>query len=136
MALATVKYGIVRNTNLEFDDAVDAVTAALAEEGFGILTQIDVQATLKKKIDVDRPKYLILGACNPNLANNVLTAEPWAGLLLPCNVVVQEIDGGTQVAFMDPEVIQRESENSEVFDTACDAKERLIRVANGLPGSN
>jgi uncharacterized protein (DUF302 family) len=136
MTLDTIKYGIVRNTNLEFDNAVEAVTEALAEEGFGILTQIDVQATLKKKLDIDRPKYLILGACNPSLANNVLNAEPWAGLLLPCNVVVQEIDGRTQIAFMDPEVIQRETGNSEVFKTACDAKERLIRVANSLPGGN
>ncbi|MDG0866650.1 DUF302 domain-containing protein [Candidatus Lucifugimonas marina] len=136
MTLDTIKYGIVRNTNLELDNAVEAVTEALAEEGFGILTQIDVQATLKKKLDIDRPKYLILGACNPSLANNVLNAEPWAGLLLPCNVVVQEIDGGTQIAFMDPEVIQRETGNSEVFKTACDAKERLIRVANSLPGGN
>ncbi len=134
MTMATIKYGIIRSTNLGFDDAVEAVTAALAEEGFGILTEIDVQATLKKKIDVDRPKYVILGACNPNLANVVLNAEPWAGLLLPCNVVVQEIEGGTQVGFMDPEAIQRETGNSEIFDTACDAKERLIRAANSLPG--
>jgi len=119
---------------MSFEEVVEAVTAGLAEEGFGILTEIDVQATLKKKLDIDRPKYLILGACNPNLANNVLNAEPWAGLLLPCNVVVQEIDGRTEIAFMDPEVIQRETKNSAVFDTACDAKERLIRVANNLPG--
>jgi uncharacterized protein (DUF302 family) len=64
----------------------------------------------------------------------VLDADPWAGLLLPCNIVVQEIDGGTQIAFMDPEVIQRETSNPEIFDTACDVKERLIRVANSLPG--
>jgi uncharacterized protein (DUF302 family) len=135
MTTTTLKYGIHRKTDLEFDAAVEAVTAALAEEGFGILTQIDVQATLKKKLDIDRPKYLILGACNPNLANNVLNAEPWAGLLLPCNVVVQELNDGTEIAFMDPELIQRETGNSAVFDTACDAKERLIRVANSLPGS-
>ncbi|NQW20998.1 MAG: DUF302 domain-containing protein [Chloroflexi bacterium] len=133
MSPETINYGILRSTSLSFDEAVEAVTASLAEEGFGILTQIDVQATLKKKLDIDRPKYLILGACNPNLANIVLNAEPWAGLLLPCNVVVQEIDGGTQIAFMDPEVIQLVTHNSEVYDVACDAKERLIRVANSLP---
>jgi len=66
-----------------------------------------VQATLKKKLNVDRPKYIILGACNPNVANNVLNSERWSGLLLPCKVVVQEIDGGTQITFIDPEVIQR-----------------------------
>ena len=133
MTTTSLRYGIQRTVDLDFEKAVEAVTSALAEEGFGILTEIDVQATLKKKLDIDRPKYLILGACNPNLANTVLNAEPWAGLLLPCNVVVQEIDGGTQIAFMDPEVIQRETLNSEIFDTACDAKERLIRVANSLP---
>ena len=134
MTTTSIRYGIQRNVDLDFDQAVEAVTSALAEEGFGILTEIDVQAVLKKKLDIDRPKYLILGACNPNLAKTVLDAEPWAGLLLPCNIVVQEIDGATQVAFMDPEVIQRETANPEIFDTASDAKERLIRVANSLPG--
>lgn len=132
MTVGTVNYGIVRETELEFGEAVEAVTTALAEQGFGILTEIDVQATLKKKLDIDRPKYLILGACNPSLAANVLEAEPWAGLLLPCNVVVQETDEGTRIAFMDPEVIQRETGNKEIFDTACDAKDRLIRAANSL----
>jgi uncharacterized protein (DUF302 family) len=134
MTTTAIRYGILRYVDLDFEQAVEAVTSALAEEGFGILTEIDVKATLKKKLDIDRTKYVILGACNPNLANNVLNAEPWAGLLLPCNVVAQEIDGGTQIAFMDPELIQRETANSEIFDTACDAKERLIRVANSLPG--
>ncbi len=131
--MTTIKYGIVRKTSLSFDQAVEAVTAALAQEGFGILTEIDVQAVLKKKLDIDRPKYLILGACNPNLANAVLNAEPWVGLLLPCNVVVQEIDGGTEVAIMDPEIIQTTTENQAISDTTCDAKERLMRVANSLP---
>ncbi len=130
---STINYGIERNVSLGFEEAVETVIAALAEEGFGILTEIDVQATLKKKLDIDRPKYLILGACNPNLAYRVLEAEPWAGLLLPCNVVVQETDSGTKIAFMDPEIIHRETNNAEIFDTACDAKERLTRVANSLP---
>ncbi|MBN4064676.1 DUF302 domain-containing protein [Dehalococcoides mccartyi] len=129
----TINYGIERSTSLDFENAVETVTAALADEGFGILTQIDVQAVLKKKLDIDRPKYLILGACNPNLASNVLNAEPWAGLLLPCNVVIQETESGTQIAFMDPEIIQRETKNPEITDIACDAKERLIRVANKIP---
>ena len=133
MNTTMINYGIHRKLSLDFDEAVEAVTAALAEEGFGILTEIDVKATLKKKLDIDRPRYLILGACNPNLANDVLNAEPWAGLLLPCNVVVQEINDGVEVAFMDPEVIKRETGNSAVSDTACDAKERLTRAANKLP---
>ena len=132
--MTEITYGILRKTSLGFDQAVETVTAALAEEGFGILTEIDVQAVLKKKLDIDRPKYLILGACNPNLANTVLNEEPWAGLLLPCNVVVQEVDGGTEVGFMDPEVISQVSGNKAIYDTACDAKERLLRAANSLPG--
>ncbi len=131
--MTEITYGIIRKTSLGFDQAVETVTAALADEGFGILTEIDAQAVLKKKLDIDRPKYLILGACNPNLANTVLNAEPWAGLLLPCNVVVQEIDGGIEVAFMDPEVISQVSGNKTIYDTACDAKERLLRAANSLP---
>ncbi len=131
--MTEITYGILRKTSLGFDQAVETVTAALADEGFGILTEIDAQAVLKKKLDIDRPKYLILGACNPNLAHTVLDAEPWAGLLLPCNVVIQEIDGGIEVAFMDPEVISQVSGNKTIYDTACDAKERLLRAANSLP---
>ena len=133
MTQASINYGILRTTGLGFDEAVEAVTAALAEEGFGILTEIDVQATLKKKLDIDRPKYTILGACNPNLANVVLNVEPWVGLLLPCNVVIQELDGVTQVGFMDPEVIRRETQNSTISETVRDAKDRLTRVANSIP---
>ena len=133
MTQASINYGILRTTGLGFDEAVEAVTAALAEEGFGILTEIDVQATLKKKLDIDRPKYTILGACNPNLANVVLNVEPWVGLLLPCNVVIQELDSVTQVGFMDPEVIRRETQNSTIAETVRDAKDRLTRVANSIP---
>ncbi|MDA0596648.1 MAG: DUF302 domain-containing protein [Chloroflexi bacterium] len=133
MTQASINYGILRTTSLGFDEAGEAVTAALAEEGFGILTEIDVQATLKKKLDIDRPKYTILGACNPNLANVVLNVEPWGGLLLPCNVVIQELDGVTQVGFMDPEVIRRETQNSTIAETVRDAKDRLTRVANSIP---
>jgi len=133
MTATAIKYGIVKKTSLGFDQAVEAVTAALADEGFGILTEIDVQAVLKKKLDIDRPRYLILGACNPQLASAALDAEPWVGLLLPCNVVVQEIEGGTEVAFMDPGMIQRETLNRAIDETARDARERLIRAANRLP---
>jgi uncharacterized protein (DUF302 family) len=133
MTTTALEYGILKKTSLGFEEAVEAVTAALADEGFGILTEINVQALLKKKLDIDRPKYLILGACNPNLASVVLDAESWVGLLLRCNVVVQETDGGIEVGFMDPELIQRETMNRAIVETACDTRERLMRAANRLP---
>ena len=77
MTTTSIRYGIQRDVDLDFDQVVEAVTSALAEEGFGILTEIGVQAVLKKKLDIDRPKYLILGACNPYLAYSVLKSEPW-----------------------------------------------------------
>lgn len=131
--MTTIKYGFLKKTSLGFDEAVGAVTSALADEGFGILTEIDVQAVLKKKLDIDRPRYLILGACNPNLASSVLNAEPWVGLLLPCNVVVQETEGGTEVGFMDPEAILSMSGNTTISETACEARDRLLKVADHLP---
>jgi len=133
MSWTATKYGIIKKTSLGFDQAVEVVTAALADEGFGILTEIDVQAVLKKKLDVDRPRYLILGACNANLASAALEAEPWVGLLLPCNVVIQETDGGTEVGFMDPQVIRQVTLNPEVDRITSDAREKILRVANRLP---
>lgn len=93
--MKNVSYGITKNMGkVVFAEAIDKVTAALKTEGFGILTDIDVQATLKKKIDADIPQYRILGACNPPLAHKSILAEPLVGLLLPCNVVVMEDENG------------------------------------------
>ncbi|NCQ60815.1 MAG: DUF302 domain-containing protein [Myxococcales bacterium] len=99
-------YGINKQTDYDFDTAIDKTTAALKEEGFGVLTEIDVKATLKKKLDVDFRRYTILGACNPPLAHKALSADLGIGLLLPCNVVVSERDGGgTSVSAISPKAM-------------------------------
>lgn len=118
-----------------FDEAVDKVTAALKEEGFGVLTKIDVQATLKDKLGIDFRPYVILGACNPLLAHQALENESQVGLLLPCNVTVEKTEGGTLISIVNPEVllgINQLSENPRVNETSYDARSRLERVAASL----
>ena len=123
------------NKTLEgtFDQVVEKVTNALKEEGFGVLSDIDVSATLKKKLDVDFRKYRILGACNPPNAHKALTAEPYIGLMLPCNVVVQEIDDGkVDVSAVNPVASMTAVGNSELERVASNIKEKLERVINNL----
>ena len=111
-----------------FDDAIERVTAALAAEGFGVLTEIDVQATLRKKLGVDFRPYRILGACNPPMAFQALQAEPEIGAMLPCNVVVQQTDGGVTVSAIDPVASMQAVDNPALGAIASEVREKLKAV--------
>ena len=117
---------------ISFDEAVALVTQALKAEGFGVLTTIDVKATLKEKIDVDFRPYVILGACNPNLAHEALSTDDPIGLLLPCNVVVAETPDGVEVAIARPKAVLSIAGDEAVGDFADEAEARLSRVMQGL----
>ncbi len=121
-------YGSSKIVDIPFEAAVERVTEELRKEGFGILTVIDVQETLKKKLDVEFRKYKILGACNPPFAHRALQAEEEIGLLLPCNVVVYEKNGRSVVAAFDPMTMTGMTKNPEITSIAVEVKQRLDRV--------
>lgn len=126
-------YGFNVNVKGTMEQVVKKVTEALQTEGFGILTEIDVQATLKKKLNIDRKPYLILGACNPGYAHQALDAEPDIGLLLPCNVVVrEENDGSIDVGFMDPEAVLGLVKSDAVRKIGKEVRTKLERVRDTL----
>lgn len=130
-------YGFTTKFNGSYDEAVTRVTEELSKEGFGVLTEIDVKAVMKKKLDLDKRPYKILGACNPVLANQALSAEPDIGLLLPCNVVVrEEEDGSVTVAFMDPQAVLDLVQQPGIHELAGEVKAKLERVRDGLQASS
>jgi len=125
-------YYLSRKVAWGFDEAVARVRDELKKEGFGVLTEIDVRATLKQKLDVDYPPYLILGACNPPFAYRALQAEPRIGILLPCNVVVQQLaDGEVEVAAVDPVTAMASISNPALQTIATEIRDKLQQVLNG-----
>ncbi len=138
MAEQTTQYGIGATVNLPYEKAIEAIRGALAAEGFGVLTEIDVKATLKKKIDVEFRPYIILGACNPALAHQALSAEIGIGLLLPCNVIVYAADepGKSVIAVMDPIEALDITGNTRIRPVAEDARKRLVRAIEAVERSS
>jgi uncharacterized protein (DUF302 family) len=128
-----MSYALSTTVRTPYDETVEAVKAALGEQGFGVLTEIDMKATLKKKLDVDVPAQVILGACRPPLAYASLQKEPSIGLLLPCNVVVREAEDGTVVEAVDPQTMVSMTDNGDLQEIADEAKERLEKALASLP---
>lgn len=128
-----MKYYLAKTINVPFNEAIQKVTEELKKEGFGILTEINVQATLKEKLDVDFRKYQILGACNPPFAHKALSAEDKIGLMLPCNVIVQEIsDNEVEVAAVNPIASMQAIDNKELESIATEVQNKLKLVIEAL----
>jgi uncharacterized protein (DUF302 family) len=127
-----MSYYFSKKLGLDFDEAIEKVTEALKAEGFGILTEIDVKETLKKKLDVDFRPYKILGACNPPFAHKALEAEDKIGTMLPCNVIVQQLDDGVEIAAVDPVASMQGVENDQLGEVASTIQSKLKSVIEGL----
>ena len=128
-----MNYFLSKTTDYVFDQAIEKIGEALKQEGFGILTEIDMKQTLKSKLDVDIKKYKILGACNPGFAYQALKAEEKIGILLPCNVcVIEQAGGRTEVAIMDPVVAMSVVDNPGMESMAAEVREKLVRALKNL----
>lgn len=128
-----MSYYFSKTVNDDFDTAIEKVTDELKKEGFGILTQIDVQETLKKKLDVDFKKYKILGACNPHFAHQALLAEDTIGAMLPCNVIVREVQNGqVEISAVDPVASMMAIKNEKLGGVANEVREKLKKVIDNL----
>ncbi|MGO8683479.1 MAG: DUF302 domain-containing protein [Thermoleophilia bacterium] len=134
--MAVPAYALGTTVAASYEQVVPRVKEALKDEGFGVLSEIDVQATLKEKLGVDRGKYLIIGACRPSLAKVALEAEPDLGLFLPCNVIVYEAADGTHVNAIDPEKMLGALKNPVLDEVAVDVKARFTRVIAALAGDS
>ncbi len=129
----TMQYGISRTVSLPYEKAVERITEELKKEGFGVLTSIDVKETLKKKLDVDFKRYIILGACNPPFAYKVLQVDENIGLLLPCNVIVYEKGDKSVVAAFDPMSMTKLVDHPDIETVAVEVAERLKRAIATMP---
>lgn len=134
MSEKTNGYAFQTRLSLPYEQAIEKVTAELAKEGFGILTEIDIKKTLKKKLGIDFPKYIILGACNPPIAHQALGVETEVGLLLPCNVIVYEDGEGSVMSIVDPAVALGVAKNPDLNPMIDNARARLLRVIDSLQG--
>jgi len=128
----TSDYAIEIKTGLAFDVVIERLNEFLTEEGFGVLTEIDVKTTLKKKLNIDHKPYRILGACNPQFANRAIKAEPLIGVLLPCNIVVWDDDATRTVAAIEPDIMARIIKNPEIAAIAGEVSERIHRVIDRI----
>ncbi|TNF90253.1 MAG: DUF302 domain-containing protein [Gammaproteobacteria bacterium] len=118
--------------NADFEEVDNRTRAALANHGFGVLTEIDVKATMKKKIDVDMEPYRILGACNPNMAHQAIGMEPKIGAMLPCNVILREVEGGVEVSAIDPLESMQAIDNEALKSVAGQVRDMLTEVVNEI----
>ncbi len=130
--MSLADFGITTRLGIPYAEAVERTKATLKEEGFGVLTEIDVKKTLKEKLGIDTGSYVILGACNPPLAHRAISSDPFVGLLLPCNVVVFEEDGGTVVSAIDPISMLSGLQNEALESVAAEVRPRLERVIRKL----